>query len=78
MSVMSAPAPAIADPAIAGPEPVSAPPRRGAMYPRPLVFIHIPKAAGTTLAEIIVRQYMGGRGLRFTGEQVQEVVRCRW
>jgi hypothetical protein len=44
---------------------------RGAMYPRPLVFVHIPKAAGTTLAEIIVRQYMGGRGFRFTGDTQQ-------
>jgi hypothetical protein len=32
------------------------------------VFIHIPKAAGTTLQEIVVRHYQGGRGFRFTGE----------
>src|SRR5438045_9447770 len=40
-------------------------------FPRPLVFVHIPKAAGTTLQEIIVRYYKGGRGFRFTGETQQ-------
>src|SRR5262249_25168987 len=36
--------------------------------PAPLIFIHIPKAAGTTLQEIIVRHYQGTRGFRFTGD----------
>ena len=36
--------------------------------PRPLIFIHIPKAAGSTLQEIVVRHYQGGRGFRFTGD----------
>jgi hypothetical protein len=35
--------------------------------PRPLIFIHIPKAAGTTLQELILRQYQGGRHYNFTG-----------
>lgn len=39
--------------------------------PRPLIFIHIPKAAGTTLQEIVVRQFPGGRGFRFTGDTQQ-------
>lgn len=49
----------------------AAPTRRRAFWPRPLVFVHIPKAAGSTLQEVIVRQYMGGRALRFTGDTQQ-------
>ncbi len=36
-------------------------------YPRPLIFLHIPKAAGSTMQEIVVRHYKGGKGYRFTG-----------
>ncbi len=36
-------------------------------YPRPLVFLHVPKAAGSTMQEIVVRHYRGGKGFRFTG-----------
>lgn len=43
------------------------PPRAHRFYPRPLLFLHIPKAAGSTLMEIVVRQYPGGKGFRFTG-----------
>lgn len=41
------------------------------LSPRPLIFLHIPKAAGTTLQEIIVRHYAGGKVYRFTGNQQQ-------
>lgn len=41
-------------------------------HPRPLIFLHVPKAAGTTLQEIIVRQYPGGKGFRFTGAPERE------
>lgn len=44
-------------------------------YPRPLIFLHIPKAAGTTLQEYILRHYLpGGKFYRFTGapEQLQD------
>jgi len=53
--------------------PVAAAPNlvRPVMSPRPLVFIHIPKAAGTSLQEIVVRHYQGGRGFRFTGDTEQ-------
>lgn len=40
-----------------------------AYAPRPLIFLHIPKAAGSTLQELIVRQYAGGRSFTFTGDQ---------
>ncbi len=36
-------------------------------FPRPLVFLHIPKAAGTTLESVILRQYRGYHAKRFTG-----------
>ncbi|MCC6661308.1 MAG: sulfotransferase family 2 domain-containing protein [Phycisphaerales bacterium] len=36
-------------------------------YPRTLIFLHLPKAAGTTLQDIVVRQYPGAQGYRFTG-----------
>lgn len=36
-------------------------------YPRPLIFLHVPKAAGSTMQEIVVRHYKGGKGYRFTG-----------
>ncbi len=42
---------------------------RARTYPAPLIFIHIPKAAGSTLQEIIVRHYQGSRGFRFTGDR---------
>lgn len=38
-------------------------------FPRPLVFLHIPKAAGSTMQEIVVRHYRGGKGFRFTGSR---------
>ncbi len=37
------------------------------MTPRPLIFLHMPKAGGTTLEGIIKRQYAGGKSFRFTG-----------
>src|SRR6185295_12324969 len=41
-------------------------------YPRPLIFLHIPKAAGTTLQDFILRHYKpGGKAFRFTGHQDQ-------
>ncbi len=36
-------------------------------FPRPLVFLHLPKTGGTTLWELVARQYKGGRGHRFLG-----------
>jgi hypothetical protein len=36
-------------------------------YPRTLIFLHLPKAAGTTLQDIVLRQYPGSQGYRFTG-----------
>lgn len=36
-------------------------------YPRTLIFLHLPKAAGTTLQDIVLRQYPGSLGFRFTG-----------
>ena len=36
--------------------------------PSPLIFLHIPKAGGTTLQDIVVRQYRAGKGFRFTGD----------
>jgi hypothetical protein len=41
---------------------------RSRVAPAPLIFVHIPKAAGSTLQEIIVRHYQGCRGFRFTGD----------
>ena len=35
--------------------------------PRPLIFLHVPKAGGTTLESIVKRQYKGGLVYRFTG-----------
>lgn len=35
--------------------------------PRPLIFLHMPKAGGTTLEEIVKRHYQGGKSFRFTG-----------
>jgi hypothetical protein len=46
-------------------------PRRRFPCPRPLVFLHLPKAGGSTLQEVIVRQYMCGFGFRFTGDRAQ-------
>jgi hypothetical protein len=43
----------------------------GSFWPRPLVFLHIPKAAGSTLQELIVRQYANARYYRFTGDTRQ-------
>ncbi|MCH7791319.1 MAG: sulfotransferase family 2 domain-containing protein [Planctomycetes bacterium] len=40
---------------------------RSGMTPRPLIFLHMPKAGGTTLEGIVKRQYPGGRFFRFTG-----------
>jgi hypothetical protein len=39
--------------------------------PRPLIYIHLPKAGGSTLQEVIVRQYAGGRSFRFTGDSAR-------
>jgi hypothetical protein len=39
--------------------------------PRPLIYIHVPKVAGTTLQELLARQYAAGRGFIFTGDQEQ-------
>jgi hypothetical protein len=46
-------------------------PRRRYPIPRPLIWLHIPKAGGSTLQEVIVRQYMCGFGFRFTGDRAQ-------
>jgi hypothetical protein len=40
--------------------------------PRPLIYIHIPKAAGSTLQEIIAGQYAGGRSFIFTGDPARQ------
>jgi hypothetical protein len=40
-------------------------------WPRPLVFLHIPKAAGSTLQESILSHYPGGVFYRFTGDTQQ-------
>lgn len=40
--------------------------------PRPLVFLHIPKAAGTTLEDFLLRHYLpAGKVFRFTGAPAQ-------
>lgn len=41
---------------------------RARVYPSPLIFVHIPKAAGSTLQEILVSRFQGVRGYRFTGD----------
>lgn len=41
---------------------------RARAAPAPLIFVHIPKAAGSSLQDIIVRHYQGCRGFRFTGD----------
>jgi hypothetical protein len=46
---------------------VNSHPKAHRYYPRTLIFLHIPKAAGTTLQDIVIRQYNGGTGYRFTG-----------
>ncbi len=40
-------------------------------WPRPLVFVHIPKAGGSTLQESILSHYPGGKFYRFTGDTQQ-------
>ncbi len=40
-------------------------------WPRPLVFLHIPKAGGSTLQEYVLSHYPGGRFYRFTGDTKQ-------
>ena len=48
------------------------PPVASRFFPRPLIFLHIPKAAGTTLQDYILRHYKpGGKFFRFTGHQDQ-------
>jgi len=47
---------------------VPSPATRERVRPAPLIFVHIPKAAGSTLQEILVAQYRGARGFRFTGD----------
>lgn len=42
-------------------------PKANRFYPRTLIFLHIPKAAGTTLQDIVIRQYRQGNAYRFTG-----------
>jgi hypothetical protein len=49
--------------------PAHARPARRIFYPRPLIFIHLPKAGGTTLMGAIIARYRAGRGFRFTGLQ---------
>ena len=39
--------------------------------PRPLVFVHLPKASGSTLQELIASQYEGGASFIFTGDQAR-------
>lgn len=46
-------------------------PRRPLYWPRPLVFLHIPKAGGSTLQDYILSHYPGGRFYRFTGDTQQ-------
>jgi hypothetical protein len=59
-----------AQPADAAPSRASesaAPRARRLFYPRPLIFIHLPKAGGTTLMGAVIARYRAGRGFRFTG-----------
>src|SRR5689334_9353606 len=61
-----APAPTAAEPTES---PAPAEPVAPLRYPRPLIFLHIPKAAGTTLQDYLLRHYFpGGKCFRFTGE----------
>lgn len=46
---------------------VPTPEARARAYPAPLIFVHIPKAAGSSLQEILVKRFDGVRGYRFTG-----------
>jgi hypothetical protein len=46
---------------------IPTPEARARVYPAPLIFVHIPKAAGSTLQEILVKRFRGVRGYRFTG-----------
>lgn len=46
------------------------------MTPRPLIFLHMPKAGGITLEGIIKRQYPGGRFFRFTGSDENAAAFC--
>jgi hypothetical protein len=39
--------------------------------PRPLIFLHLPKAGGSTMQDILVRQYRTGFGFRFTGDRAE-------
>lgn len=41
----------------------------GRFWPRPLIFLHIPKAAGSSLQEWVVRHFPGGKAFRFLGDQ---------
>jgi hypothetical protein len=45
----------------------AAPGSRRVYYPRPLIYIHLPKAGGTTLISALITRYRAGRGFRFTG-----------
>lgn len=46
-------------------------PAPGSFWPRPLIFLHIPKAAGSSLQEWIVRHYPGANMFRFLGDRAQ-------
>jgi hypothetical protein len=47
-------------------------PRRFAPpQPRPLIFLHLPKAGGSTMQDVLVRQYRTGFGFRFTGDRAE-------
>jgi hypothetical protein len=41
---------------------------RERICPAPLIFVHLPKAGGTTLQDEVVSHYRGARGFRFTGD----------
>lgn len=59
-------------------EAIEAPVRRGGegpFYPVPLIFLHIPKTAGTTLQDFILSHYKPrGKYFRFTGHEDQASV----
>jgi hypothetical protein len=40
-------------------------------WPRPLIFLHIPKAGGSSLQDYILSHYPGGKFYRFTGDTQQ-------
>lgn len=40
-------------------------------WPRPLIFLHIPKAGGSTLQDFVLSHYPGGVFYRFTGDTKQ-------